>query len=380
MKLKIDFSALHRAVAPLKHTVAEFEIISQSDELVSVASELLQGLVLGQDIQLEEIDGSQGILNYNGHQVMLYITDQGDDVEAVLQDGKQGRRIHIAECSTLELMRNAGRFGRYGVISRMDGMFPVSGINPDNGKEVHGESDLGVCKNCLKVLNYKSYEDLPKAAKSEIFINFEYESFFETYSSYFKSLPATSKKQLGAVDYTADWTSISTKFRQNLNYCCEHCGVDMSQYKHLMHVHHINGIKNDNSLENLRGLCADCHKKQPHHGHLHVSRENILLINNLRREQKKFDAFDYDKLDQYADTALGGLISKCRKFRLPTADLGVMVQSGSSVVSIDLAWPRSKVAVLIDSAEQALLESAGWTVFSVGSSMKHFEQFQKGVR
>ncbi|WP_281648761.1 hypothetical protein [Parendozoicomonas sp. Alg238-R29] len=378
MKLTADFSALHRAVAPLNYSVAEFSIAAQSSELESVAADLLQGQVLGKDIQLDEIDGSQGVLNYNGHQVMLYIPDQGDDILVVLNDGKQGRRIHIAECSTLEFMRNTGRFGRYDVISRMDGLFPVFGSNPETGEHVPGESDLGVCKNCLKVLNYQRYDDLPWAEKGAIFTDFNFESFFETYSSFFKSLPTSSAS--GQSGYTANWAAISTKIRRQLNYHCEHCGVDLKDHTRLLHVHHINGNKTDNRRENLRGLCANCHKKQPHHGHLHVSREDSLAINNLRRQQHKFDVFDYDRLEEFSDTALEGLNSKCRRYHLPTPDLGVMVKSGMQVISIDLAWPRNKVAVLINPKEQALLQSAGWTVFTLGAAMKQFESFQKKVR
>ncbi|MAD77415.1 MAG: HNH endonuclease, partial [Rheinheimera sp.] len=92
MKLTVDFSALHRAVAPLGHVVTDFSISSDASELESIGSHLNQGMILGKDVQLDEIDGSNGVLNYDGHQVMLYIPDQGDDIEAVLSNGKLGRR------------------------------------------------------------------------------------------------------------------------------------------------------------------------------------------------------------------------------------------------------------------------------------------------
>ncbi|MCW7553844.1 hypothetical protein NX722_14660 [Endozoicomonas gorgoniicola] len=49
-------------------------------------------------------------------------------------------------------------------------------------------------------------------------------------------------------------------------------------------------------------------------------------------------------------------------------------------MSIDLAWPRRKVAVLINPEDQSFLQSAGWTVFTLGAAMKQFEAFQNKVR
>ncbi|UYM15302.1 HNH endonuclease [Endozoicomonas euniceicola] len=380
MKLTVDFSALFRAVAPLNYAVDDFEIASQTTELDSVAKDLAIGQVLGGDIQLEDIDGSQGILNYDGHQVMLYIPDQYQKIVEVLHNGQQGRKVHVAECSTLESMRNSGRFSRYDVISRMDGLFPVFGIDPTTNRETSGEARLNVCKNCLKILNYRGFEVIPWVEKNAIVSQFDFEAFFETYSSFFKSLPEASETQTKAADYTPDWSAISSRYRRELDYHCEHCGVYLKDYTRLLHVHHINGNKTDNRRENLRGLCADCHKKQPHHGHLHVSRDDALTINTLRREQHKFDVFDYDRLQAFSDTALEGLNRKCRHYNLPTPDLGVMVKCSQKLVSIDLAWPRRKVAVLINPEDQPLLQATGWTVFTLGAAMKQFELFQNKVR
>jgi hypothetical protein len=38
--------------------------------------------------------------------------------------------------------------------------------------------------------------------------------------------------------------------------------------KDLLHVHHINGVKSDNSEMNLRVLCQYCHGEQPNHEHM----------------------------------------------------------------------------------------------------------------
>lgn len=378
MKLTVDFSALHRAVAPLGKVVTDFSISSRADELESIGSHLSRGLILGKDIQLGDIDGSNGILNYDGHQVMLYIPDQGDEIQFILEDGKLGRRIHVAECSTLDLMRSTGRFKRYDVISRIDGLFPVFGRNFKLKQDTEGETDLGVCKNCLKILNYKGYATQSYAIKNQVFNDFSFEQFFEVYSSYFKSLPVNTKKP--SSNYTADWPSISAKLRSDLNYTCEQCGVELTSDSKLLHTHHINGNKADNEPENLRVLCADCHKKQPHHGHIHVSNTAVQKINQLRREQHKFDVFDYQNILECADTALDGLLQKCQSTRLPGAELGVVINDSGNMIAIDLCWPRRKVGVLINMNNAQALRNHGWNVFTAFDALSNFEGFQAKVR
>lgn len=378
MKLTVDLSALHRAVSPLGKVMTDFTITSRSSELESIGNHLINGLILGKDIQLDDIDSSDGILNYKGHQVMLYIPDQGDGIEEILADGKQGRRIHVAECSTLELMRQTGRFGRYDVISRIDGKFPVFGHNNKTRKDISGETDLGVCKNCLKVLNYKGFDSQSHTKKSDIFSSFSFEKFFEAYSSYFKNLPTSSLNK--SSNYTSDWPIISSRLRSELDYTCEQCGVNLTSNAKLLHVHHINGNKADNSRGNLRALCADCHKKQPHHGHLYVSNLDTLRINECRREQHKFDVFNYDNILQCTDSALEGLVMKCQTTAIPGPELGFVINDGGKMVSIDLCWPRRKVAVLINMDHARNLKKLGWNVFSAFDALNHFFDFQAKVR
>lgn len=45
-----------------------------------------------------------------------------------------------------------------------------------------------------------------------------------------------------------------------LDYCCAECGITEWRDRPLrLHLDHINGVSNDNRLENLRFLCPNCH-------------------------------------------------------------------------------------------------------------------------
>ena len=50
-------------------------------------------------------------------------------------------------------------------------------------------------------------------------------------------------------------------------YACTTCGINEWQGKPLtLHLDHINGINNDNRIENLRLLCPNCHSQTETYG------------------------------------------------------------------------------------------------------------------
>jgi hypothetical protein len=52
-----------------------------------------------------------------------------------------------------------------------------------------------------------------------------------------------------------------------LDYSCKECGINEWRGKKLsLHLDHINGINNDNTIENLRFLCPNCHSQTPTYG------------------------------------------------------------------------------------------------------------------
>jgi len=59
-----------------------------------------------------------------------------------------------------------------------------------------------------------------------------------------------------------------------LDYCCSKCGITEWNGRGLtLHLDHINGISNDNRIENLRLLCPNCHSQTETYGGKNVKRK-----------------------------------------------------------------------------------------------------------
>ena len=79
--------------------------------------------------------------------------------------------------------------------------------------------------------------------------------------------------------YTNDFPEISRKLREEYSWTCSKCKVDMSNMKAGLHVHHKNGVKNDNDRSNLQVLCALCHQGiDEFHKKMHVSEKQRTLF------------------------------------------------------------------------------------------------------
>ena len=251
------FNSLRKKMkAPLIET-SEFK---QSINRLSVA-ELEVLASKGIDIAPEEIIVlDDGTLAYKDRRVVIYIRD-------VSHFGQYNTmpKFHLVNCKTLQDMRSKGKFSKYVGSIRTDGIFEVNKISSGK-KAVNQHLELDVCKNCLSHLDYKQYS----RNKYQVFNNFSLEEFFEEYPTDFLSTPMHSSATSPLNTYADDWYTISQNKKERVNWHCEKCNIDLRHPSHrrFLHVHHVDGRKENNHSYNLKALCIKCHSEEPMHGHM----------------------------------------------------------------------------------------------------------------
>jgi len=230
-------------------------------------AELEQLATDGKDVSIEDVVVLEdGTLSYKNSRVLVYIRDFS-------QNG--GRywvpRFHVADCRTLQQQRQQNHFGRYVVATRDDGFFQVNLIR--RGRQVTSElMRLDVCQNCLDNLAFDGFSlSLPTQRRLIIVSQFTIRGFFEKFPRSLLSFRPDGHADTAPVNnYSVDFGQISKRVRERRGWRCERCRRDFSRAtdREYLHVHHKNGMKNENREENLQVLCLGCHADEPHHAHL----------------------------------------------------------------------------------------------------------------
>lgn len=342
MRLEVDFNALE-AVASQFKSKRDFNVdFNDEAPIEPIDIQLGKGI----EIQLTDLDSVDGLLAYKGRHVILYIRDHGGRLDDALRDPELGKKFHVADCETLDSMRSQGRFERYVVTQSISGDFEISGRSHGTGRLASGSTRLKVCKNCLKKLNYDSFALSSHGERSRKRDAFSLLTFFETYSTRFRELPRGLASKEDASGYSSNWKDTSRRLREESNNCCDGCRICLREHMDLLHVHHINGVKNDDRRENLRVLCKDCHRKEPMHGHIFVSRREMSIISRLRtlhgvKPQSWEDAI------RLADLAVRPTLEVARHQRWDVPEFAVEVVDASGLTArFDVAWPASKRAIV----------------------------------
>ena len=292
MKLSDEFKELEALRKRMGAGLSNWNINSSN---LDPRQQLLVELKKGIEIDLAEVEvGAGRLLTYKGEQVILYIKDTGSSISTLKNEPEKSKRFHISDCQTLIKMRDIGRYERYVVTNRTDGLFLVDWIDHESNKKGETEAALKVCMNCLGTVNWQGYESGQRTKRTKrskqqfresIWKVFSISEFLMNYSTFFHYKPSRRDVTAELNEYVTNWHEISEKFRRKNNWKCEECGVNLSELRGSLHCHHISGVVTDNSDKNLKALCAICHSKQPLHQNMGVPERDRRKINSLRIEQ-----------------------------------------------------------------------------------------------
>lgn len=353
MKLHWNFAILHEARRALGAAEVAFTL-KRTTSIEAIEAQLIKGI----EIRLEDLRSTAGLLTYEGRQVLLYIPDQGNNIAAVLAGERaKGKRFHIADCETLDMMRRQRRFERYIATTDVSGLFSVHGEDLYIGAK-EGSAPLHVCINCLKFLNYKQAR--VNGGHNKVRDTFKLDEFFDTYASCFTQLPSRTTIDAASSSYSSNWAKVSEQLRIDRAWTCESCRVNLSSHRHLLHVHHIDGVKNHNTPSNLTALCAGCHRMQPLHQRMYVSLAHMKTINILRVEQGVFTR-DWKLAMSYADPALHGVLGILQKKAWDAPQLEHKLPGLNN--TLEAAWPERRYAIALSSIDSSPPPS--WTIHTL---------------
>ncbi|MBH9553956.1 HNH endonuclease signature motif containing protein [Inhella gelatinilytica] len=349
MRIAHDFSELWK-IANLLGAERQSFSLSRVSTISAIEAELIHG----REVKLDELETISGLLAFQGRQILLYIPDQGQRIEEVLNGNRDaGKKFHVAYCATLDSMKNSGRFERYIATTDISGTFALSGTDMAL-REMTGHGKLYVCQNCLNMLNYKQAK-VNRSAKV-IRQHFDLSEFFETFSSCFRFLPIRTKVDPGSSVYAANWREISDSLREALRWTCEGCGIHLANAKQLLHVHHVDGVKSNNASSNLKVLCKACHRMEPLHDHMYVPRDEMKTINRMRRDAGVFDG-SWESVMRFADPAIQGALGMARNQGWEAPEIEHQVPGTDR--QVEAAWPSRRMGITL---EHPTPSAHGWRI------------------
>ena len=213
------------------------------------------------------------------HLAILYIQNSKSSREELESNRPYSNtpKFHLTWCTAVDRMYRNKRFERFVLSQAESNLFRV-----ESGEDEFGERHmldnirLFPCKYCLGELRYRGYvhEKLSREQRDRHVETFQIKDFLaENYGTLvsWKILPKNHARYSRTGGYSSNFAEISRRIRRKYNWTCTKCGVRMTDMKEGLHTHHVNGVQNDDRLENLQVLCALCHKHvDKFHAHMEI--------------------------------------------------------------------------------------------------------------
>ena len=244
----------------------EFDLVDVDGITMNEIESLKSGSISIENIH-EHIDPIDQTFVFKGQKVILYIKQQKYNSAYFT---KPSYKYHLCYCKTLHEMEAKGRFKtRYVVTQKTDGKFLIDVIDIFSGRYLHEDKlyEMDVCKNCLNALSNK----YPKETLFGYY-SFELSEFIKKYNTTHLKRPLYTPTTIPRNEYSEDWKFLSKNLREEAEYICSKCNRNFVNNKELLHVHHRDGLKWNNRIDNLAVLCIHCHAEEPGHNKLKFSR------------------------------------------------------------------------------------------------------------
>ncbi|MDG6897633.1 hypothetical protein A6A19_06470 [Actinobacillus delphinicola] len=151
-------------------------------------------------------------------------------------------KFHLLRCKTIDEFIQKGQFNQRYEWSNSK----VNDIIDGNTGTVYPNVTLELCRNCASLLNADYHTT---------------EGFFNKLDK--SNISYDKKVEVDIFGYVKNWERFSRNFRKEKEFKCDVCGLQPTNRREqrYWHVHHKDGNKLNNDLENLQCLCIRCHSQ-----------------------------------------------------------------------------------------------------------------------